>query len=186
MRRRLDFLIGTIVLFVVAVLLVNRGFDEARARWNGFEGPQDWKAAIAAGVADPIVWRAQQLEQAAAARQVAQASEEAARKAAAELVANCPNDLQCWATKNEPAAVGPCKKEIQRLANWQFEWLDGWLTPVFSRYGWADQRHSRVLYRGDKIKFSNGFGGWQNYVYDCVFDTDRQRVIVVKANKGIL
>lgn len=75
---------------------------------------------------------------------------------------------------------------IERLAKFQFEWADGWLEPNFSHYRWADQEKGLVTYLGDKIKFQNGFGAWQHYVYSCDYDPASDSILDVGGAPGRL
>lgn len=182
LRRRLNLVFTFAIVAVIATVLANRGVSEIRARWNGFANAHEWKSAAAAGVSDPLTWQARQSSEADRQQRLAEAEQaEAARK-----IEECPKDLQCWADKNETAATVACRKEIQRLAKWQSEWTDGWTAPMFKQIAWADKKHARILYRGDRIKFQNGFGAWQNHVYDCIFDPAGEYVWAVQSRPGML
>jgi hypothetical protein len=100
--------------------------------------------------------------------------------------ANCKKYLQCWGDKNNLSATVYCKKYVERLAKFSFEWTDGMLEPKFSHFRWKDVKAGVVTYIGDKIKFQNGFGAWQNYVYECDFDPKTNQVVDVRANPGML
>ena len=39
---------------------------------------------------------------------------------------------------------------------------------------------------GDKIMLQNGFGAWQNYVYVCTFDTQKEEVVDLRLGPGRL
>lgn len=104
---------------------------------------------------------------------------------AAEAAA-CRADLQCWGSKYNTAAAVRCDNHIEGLANYSHEWTDGLLDLKFSHFRWLDQPHGTVTYIGDKIKFQNGFGAWQNYVYECDYDPDGEAALAVRAEPGRL
>lgn len=89
------------------------------------------------------------------------------------------------AEENFLAASFDCKKGVERLAKYQFEWTDGWLETKFTRRAPGKSPKS-VIYIGDAIKLQNGFGAWQQYLYACEFDTSAKKVIDVSAAPGRL
>jgi len=109
------------------------------------------------------------------------------KKTAEQLAAEtevCKKDLSCWAEKFNVASSVRCPKYVERLAKYDYEWTDGMLDMKFSHYRWKDQSKGVVTYIGDKIKFQNGFGAWQNYIYECDFDTLSKAVVDVRARSG--
>jgi hypothetical protein len=121
---------------------------------------------------------------------------EAERKAteeAAEL-ARCQQDKACLANK---LTIPPyaCRKEIESLAKYDFQWKDEWLELKFSHFRWSDWEKRILTHIGDKIEFKNGFGGWIRHTYECDVDVskvdlrDREttkltRVLAVRATPG--
>jgi len=103
-------------------------------------------------------------------------------KQAAE--AACRSDLQCWSDKQSLAADGPCRRAIERLAKYDFEWTTGLLTPRFSKIAWANEKRGSIVYFGDQIKFQNGFGAMQTHTYSCTWDPDTKMVLDVSARPG--
>jgi RNA polymerase subunit RPABC4/transcription elongation factor Spt4 len=104
----------------------------------------------------------------------------------AEAEAVCKQDLQCWGDKNNIVATVYCKDYIEKLAKYSHKWTDGMLEPKFSRFRWKDKSKGSVTYVGDKIKFQNGFGAWQNYTYECDIEPQTKKVIDVRAAPGRL
>ncbi len=104
---------------------------------------------------------------------------------AAELAA-CKADIQCWGDKYNVEADIQCDEYIERLANYSFEWTDGWMDPKLSHFRWLDQDKGWITYIGDKIKFQNGFGVWQNIIYECDFAPETNTVMNVRAEPGML
>jgi hypothetical protein len=98
----------------------------------------------------------------------------------------CRSDLRCWAEKGLVGASVRCRSNVERLAKNDFQWTDGWLEMKFSRYRWRDQASGTVTYVGDKIKLQNGFGAWQNHIYECDYDQSGERVLGVRAFAGRL
>jgi hypothetical protein len=88
--------------------------------------------------------------------------------------------------KHFVAASVRCVPEVQRHAKFTHEWTDSTLEPKFGRYRWADQSHGTITYIGDKVRFQNGFGAWQNMTYECDVDTNSDQVIAVRVHEGRL
>jgi hypothetical protein len=102
---------------------------------------------------------------------------------AAELLA-CKKDIKCWGDQYNIEAASYCAHHIERLANYSFEWTDGWLEPKLSHFRWHDIGLGSVTYIGDKIKFQNGYGAWQNMIYECDYNPENEQVIDVRAEPG--
>jgi len=100
--------------------------------------------------------------------------------------AECKKDLACWGEKHLTRASVKCDEFVERLASYDFEWTDGWAEPKFSHYRWEDQEEGFVTYIGDKIKFSNGYGAFQNHIYYCDYDPEMESVLHVSAEPGSL
>ncbi len=79
-----------------------------------------------------------------------------------------------------------CDGAIERFAKYDVEWTDGLLESKFSRAIWSDKEAGHVKYVGDKIKFQNGFGAWQNHIYTCYLDTNTRQVLNVEVFPGRL
>ena len=80
--------------------------------------------------------------------------------------------MQCWGDKHSLRATIACEPVIEAQAKYDYEWTDGWLDSKFDRFGWKDKPNGVLAFRGDKIKFQNGFGAWQHMTYWCVYDPD--------------
>lgn len=79
-------------------------------------------------------------------------------------------------------AMVQCREPVERLAKHNFEWFDGWLEAKFDSYINRVRQPGVLKIAGDKIKFQNGFGGWQIMEYSCEYDTQAQKVINVSAS----
>lgn len=106
-------------------------------------------------------------------------------KIAAEAAA-CKKDLSCWGEKHSISAAVYCDDHVEKLAKYDHEWTDGLLELKFSHYRWKNIDKGIVTYIGDKIKFQNGFGAWQNQVYECDFDPATEAILDVSAAPGRL
>lgn len=104
----------------------------------------------------------------------------AARQAA------CKTDLSCWGEENLAAGGAYCQPYVERLAKYSHKWTDSTLELKFYKYRWADKSKGTVTYIGDRIQFQNGFGAFQNHVYECDFDPATNRVLNVRAEPGRL
>ncbi len=98
----------------------------------------------------------------------------------------CKKTLTCWSEKHASTARRLCYTPIEKLAKNNHEWTDTWLDAKFSHSKWIDQEKGLIAYLGDKIKFQNGFGGWQYYTYECAIDPRTATLISVHANPGRL
>lgn len=111
-------------------------------------------------------------------------SADAAKQAADD--AACKTDLQCWGDKNTVGASVYCKDDIERLAKYSVKWTDGTFDMKMTRFRWKDKANGVLTYFGDKAQFQNGFGAWQNVVYECDFDPASKKVLDVRAHVGRL
>jgi hypothetical protein len=100
--------------------------------------------------------------------------------------AECRQQLSCWGEKHLIAASVRCDDAVERLAKYSAQWTDGMLEPKFSRYRWKDQPKGIVTYIGDKVRFQNGFGAYQNMIYECDYDPTIERPIDARAEAGKL
>lgn len=194
----------SVCLFAGGFIAQQQGRQEAVAL--GFDDLSDRQKAKAAGIEDAALWRTRKAEieaaaarqraaderKAAAARATAAAKEkaDAERKAAdAKLAAwkeqNCHRELDCIGPKKKVLANAYCEAGVANLAKYQAEWTNGWTEMKFPYYRWGNQT-GVVTYYGGSIKFQNGFGAWQNMVYECDFDIRGDRPIDVRAEVGRL
>lgn len=102
----------------------------------------------------------------------------------AEYNEKCKTDLNCWADKHSLKAIYAADKTIERMAKYQFEWTDGVLEPKISRYRWLNIKNLTVTYLGDKIKMQNGFGAWQNMIYEIDYDPVNEKVLDIRLRNG--
>ena len=100
--------------------------------------------------------------------------------------AECVNTLACWGERHLAGASVRCTPHIEKLAKFSHKWTDSLLEMKMSHYRWRNQAEGTVTYIGDKIQFQNGFGAWQNYVYECDYDPKVESPIAVRAEPGRL
>ncbi|UQV43407.1 zinc ribbon domain-containing protein [Janthinobacterium lividum] len=105
---------------------------------------------------------------------------------AAALDAKCMADLQCWGDKHIASASIYCKREIEKLAHYSVKWTDTMLEMKFSRFAWFDKPNGAITFVGDKIQFQNGFGAYQDSIYECDFQPDGHVVLGARAEPGRL
>jgi hypothetical protein len=110
-------------------------------------------------------------------------SAQSIQKTAADNVA-CRQNLKCLGDQHLVSADVRCKRVVEALAKYSSEWTDGLLEMKFSHYRWKNEAAGILTYVGDKVKFQNGFGAWQNMVYECDFDTVADRPIDARAQPG--
>ena len=195
----LAFFVGLLVWWSVRewTVISPRFAGKRRTAWVSSIGPLAGLAvAIVIGVSGSIGYGAWQnhrnavLAQEAAAEAARQESERLAKLQAAEeekrKAEECRKDIQCWGDKYSFGATASCKKVIPTLAKYTHEWTDSWSEVKFPRFRWADEAKGTVTYLGDKIRFQNGFGAWQNMTYLCTYDPQSGKVLDAKATPGHL
>ena len=130
--------------------------------------------------------RAAQAEAEAAAEVKAEAERAAQAEAEAAELEACRQDLQCWGQKYSIDAAVRCRGPIERLAQFDMRWTDGWTDTKFPRIRWENQDEGLIIYIGDKAQFQNGFGAWQNVIYTCTYDPATDSAIDVTVTPGRL
>jgi hypothetical protein len=100
--------------------------------------------------------------------------------------AECQKDIQCWMERKLPEASYPCQKAVEKLAKYSAKWTDSTFEFKFDHMRWADQSRGVITYIGDKIQFQNGFGAYQNSIYECTYDPGSKTVINAEARPGKL
>ena len=134
--------------------------------------------------------RLDELHAEVSARMAAQTSQAQAtrKRAAAEQAqtqaAACRRDLQCWGEEHSFKAILPCESVLPRMAKYDYEWTDGWLEFKFPRFRWHDRDRGSLTYIGDKARFQNGFGAWQNVIYECDYDPATEQVLDFRVRPG--
>lgn len=102
-------------------------------------------------------------------------------------VACAKNDGECIANfmmKNADLIVS-CKTNIQKLSKYDYEWTDGIMTPMFSRY-LLDEKNNQMTLVGDELKFTNGFNAKVPMTYHCIVNIDSETVANAKITQGRL
>lgn len=124
-------------------------------------------------------------QQAAKARQREQERIERERQRAEKYEA-CKTDLQCWGDRHSFSAIVASQDIIERMAKYDFEWVDGFWGVKLTRFSWLDKSQLTLRYYGDQIKLQNGFGAWQRYIYVVDYDPINDRVLDVAITPGRL
>jgi len=120
-----------------------------------------------------------------AEKEAEQAAQAQAQAVVAELE-ECRQDLQCWGERYLIDAGVRCQRAVERSAQYDMRWTDGWTEPKFSRSRWENQDEGLITYIGDKAQFQNAFGAWQNVIYFCTYDPAADRVVNVEVEAGRL
>jgi hypothetical protein len=60
-----------------------------------------------------------------------------------------------------------CKRAIEGLAKWDYDWVGPLGLPNF--YAPSDSG-TTLLIEGDSLKLQNGFGAWQRHSFQCTYD----------------
>lgn len=109
-----------------------------------------------------------------------------ASSASASEEAACRQDLRCWGEKHHVAAARVCQPLIERMAKYDLQWTDAWHEPKMSRFAWKDKDAGIIVFLGDKVKFQNGFGAWQQVTYHCDYNTLTGEALDVRLYEGRL
>lgn len=91
-------------------------------------------------------------------------------------------DAEWLDKKFDVVASIACRPEIEKLAKFNFEWIDGFLETKFDSYSTKTVTPGVLRISGEKIKFQNGFGAWQIMRYRCDYDVVNKRVVNTGAN----
>ncbi len=124
-------------------------------------------------------------QQAARKREREHARIERERKEAEKYEA-CKKDLQCWGDRHSFSAIVASQDMIERMAKYDFEWIDGFWGGKLTRFSWLDKSQLTLRYYGDQIKLQNGFGAWQRCIYVVDYDPINDRVLDVAVEPGRL
>ena len=54
------------------------------------------------------------------------------------------------------------------------------------KFRWKNKEQLTLTYFGDQIQFQNGFGAWQNMIYQCDYDPVNKKLLNVKVYPGRL
>lgn len=101
----------------------------------------------------------------------------------------CKENLACWSDRFLAEAEVDCKTAIDHRAIHETKWNDGFLTPMFTRFGWGGKgqtSHSQIRFIGDAVLFQNGFGAFTPMSYVCELDTSTKSVVSVDIFEGRL
>lgn len=185
--RRLAALLAAVGV-VVAGYGVNKwsGARDEEARVAGFANALDQEEAVKSGVSDAAAWADRKRQEAATKAERDKARQETMARIAAENESTCLSDLKCMAERALPEAEHACFEPVERLAYYSFEWQGGAWNDMFASYRWLDRESRKITYIGDKVRFQNGFGAWQNIIYYCDYDTQAKAVLDVRVSPGRL
>ncbi|WP_024333086.1 hypothetical protein [Desulfotignum balticum] len=104
----------------------------------------------------------------------------------AEEYERCKIDLQCWGKKHSLRATYASQESIEKLAKYDFEWVDGFWGSKLTHWKWLDENKYTLVYFGDQIKLQNGFGAWQRCIYMVKYDPINEKVLGVDIEPGRL
>jgi hypothetical protein len=99
---------------------------------------------------------------------------------------NCKNSLSCWADRFDSDAYRFSRERIEKFARYDFRWVDSWTRSKISYYRWLNVKEGTVTYIGDAIQFQNGFGAWQNYIYEIDYDPSSKYALDIRVKPGRL
>ena len=168
---------------------------------TAFFAMKDKRAQIAMGVM-AVLWVAGALgmvrsdaeiaaerraEQARQARELQASQQKAAEDAdkMAKAREACLLDLQCTMKEMNVEASVQCPRNIARLAKFDHKWTDSTFDLKFTHGRWK-QKGKVITMIGDKLQMQNGFGAWQNMVYECDMDIIGKQALEVRVQAGRL
>ena len=104
------------------------------------------------------------------------------------------NPAVCEATDGEciansmminPDVITACKSGVEKYSKFEYEWTDGFTSPLFSRY-LLKQDAGQIVLLGDQVKFTNGFNAKSTMTYHCTVDIKKKSVVSVQVAQGLL
>ncbi|WP_422460211.1 hypothetical protein [Endozoicomonas sp. ALB115] len=184
------------VLYIVSLLFIGQAEQQEeheKALALGFKDVAEQQIALGLGFDNGADYQ-QYLSDLQAAKEAQVAAEKAKAEEEARLAKlekeqeekACRESIECWGKRNIGEASIACDGPIERFAQYDYEWTEGFFGEKFSRAIWTDRKAGHIKYVGDQIKFQNGFGAWQNYRYACYFDTISREVLNVEVFSGRL
>ena len=93
---------------------------------------------------------------------------------------------ECW--WNEAAgtrALSQCRRAVEDLAQYGYEWQHTWTQHRFPRRAY-DPDDGVVILMGDNIEMENAFGASRQHVYGCEYDVTAEEVRHAVAEPGTL
>ncbi|MEJ1933764.1 hypothetical protein WDZ92_26480, partial [Nostoc sp. NIES-2111] len=115
-----------------------------------------------------------------AAKRAAEA--QGAAKVRAEGRAACEASEVCIVSTHESDARRQCKPAIEAYARFDYDWTDGFGGPETFFSSYVDRSAGTIRFAGNQIKLQNGFGVWQQYRYECLYNYRSGRVVNVTLN----
>lgn len=94
----------------------------------------------------------------------------------------CNADDACFSKDYEREARRQCKPLIEASARYDHEWTDGFAGPSTFLSASVDRDAGTIRFAGNQLKLQNGFGTWQQYRYECLFDYRRNKVVTAEVN----
>jgi len=180
------------VLFTVGGILEEKK-ENLKAQNLGFLSAVEYKEALKNGITDSTIWEQKKIEIALAKRDEEIKEQELAKQKAisekqakAKAEEECRNDINCWASRNMIEAEAYCQSQIERFAKYEVKWTDGITNQMFDRAKWKHKKNGIITFYGDQVKFQNGFGAYENYVYSCDYDTLNKKADNVNVAPGRL
>jgi len=169
------YFVANVVLWTLVILIAYTSNQDSGSSDRPSRSQQQQQVAAV----DPEIKR-QQAEERRKER------EERRRQREAEEAA-CRLELQCAGDKYSRYAGSSCPPHIERLAKYQHKWTDeGWFEQKFTHFQWKDRMGGVITFLGDKLRFQNGFGAWQNMVYECDFNVNTEEPVAVRVSAGRL
>lgn len=95
-------------------------------------------------------------------------------------------DLQCRGEMGTLMAARYCRDSVERLAPFQFRWVDSLGEFKFSHLRWTAASGGRITYIGDKIEFQNVNGAFSRMTYECDLEDDNRKVLDARVYPGRL
>ena len=103
---------------------------------------------------------------------------------------SCRKEADCWGGRYRTMALELCIPMIEHQARYDYRWTNGLIEPKFlpdSRWHGKDGRQRGLVdYMGDKIMLQNEFGAYQNYIYVCTFDIQKEDIVDLHLGPGRL
>lgn len=93
----------------------------------------------------------------------------------------CKKNIKCISTTLISDVEDDCKRLIrqatQARASYEYDLDDGLFSSMFERARWKNSQKKEIVFYGNKARFQNGTGAWEDNEYACVVDIDKKQIV---------
>ncbi len=93
-------------------------------------------------------------------------------------------DAVCIFHRGGVGLIVACKMAVEQQAKYDFHWVDGINTLLFTKVAWSDQAAGVLSVYGDAIEMKNGYGAMLRTSYACTYDMKSKRAVAADVWPG--